>query len=429
MIHLINRNGRFYFNRRIPKKYREFDSRTFVRIALHTDSRSEAIRLATLQNLRLEAYWKELAIAGCKLSETYYTSVVNAARLMGLSYMPSAAIAQLPPAQIVERVSYLDKSNLNEKTVQVVLGGVNTPVIRLDGLLSKYWGYSKPRILNKSPHQVRKWKNPRIKAIRNLIKVVGNKAVSDLTREDMLLFRNWWFDRLDKNNMTANSANKDITFCKVIVEAVCENLKLPLDVQHLFRKLSFETKDDDARRLPFDTKYITDVLLNPANLKGLEEQAKWLLHAFAETGAGISELVGLLPEDISLNDEIPHIAITPRKHTGLKTKYRKRTIPLVGHALDAFRACPEGFFKYRANPDILSTTLNKYLREKNLMPSEMHSVYSLRHSFQDRLLAANVPDRIQAQLMGHKFGRPSYGEGGTLAQKKLWMNLVKLKQT
>lgn len=130
----------------------------------------------------------------------------------------------------------------------------------------------------------------------------------------------------------------------------------------------------------------------------------------AETGAGISELVGLLPEEIVLDADIPYIDIKPRKKKGLKTKYRARKIPLVGYALEAFKACPKGFTDYSGRPDSLSTTLGKFLSENDRFPTTRHSVYSLRHSFQDRLLDANTPDRVQADLMGHKFSREAYGK-------------------
>jgi hypothetical protein len=54
-----------------------------------------------------------------------------------------------------------------------------------------------------------------------------------------------------------------------------------------------------------------------------------MLHAIAETGAGIGEQVGLLRR-YCIDAEIPHIIIQPRKMKAPKTKYRKRIIPLVG---------------------------------------------------------------------------------------------------
>jgi len=68
------------------------------------------------------------------------------------------------------------------------------------------------------------------------------------------------------------------------------------------------------------------------------------------------------------------------------------------------------------------------LRENKLLPSETHTTYSLRHSFQDSLLAANAPDRLQADLMGHKFQRPAYREGTTLAHKLEWLQKIQVKQ-
>jgi integrase len=43
--------------------------------------------------------------------------------------------------------------------------------------------------------------------------------------------------------------------------------------------------------------------------------------------------------------------------------------------------------------------------------------YSLRHSFEDRLLRADVDERVRRDLLGHALGRERYGEGGGLAYK------------
>jgi hypothetical protein len=55
--------------------------------------------------------------------------------------------------------------------------------------------------------------------------------------------------------------------------------------------------------------------------------------------------------------------------------------------------------------------VSNYLSEHHLFPPDQHRVYSLRHSFQDRLLAVHTPDLIQADLMGHKFRRPMFRDG------------------
>ncbi|SJZ44028.1 hypothetical protein SAMN04488128_101227 [Chitinophaga eiseniae] len=422
---LLNKSGRYYYNRRVPKIFKEYDPRRFVRLALRTDSRKAAIKLAIAQNDRLEAYWKALVATGEKHSDNHYRSLVDRARLLGFSYHEPEAVAALPLEEILKRVGHIEK-NYTHKHTEAVLGSVSAPAVKLDDALTRFWGYSRDKVLNKSPNQIRKWRNPRKKAIRNFIHCVGNKPLHELTREDTLAFRDWWIDRMDKEELVSGSANKDLIYIKMIVTTVAENLKIDIDTEHLFKKLVL-SKDDGQKRLPFTTDFISSTLLNPDNLKGLNVQARYVLYAFAETGAGLAELTGLLPEDIILDAPIPYIAIVPRQKRALKTKFRARTIPLVGYALEAFKACPDGFTHYRDRPDALSGILAKYLRENNLLPSRQHAVYSLRHSFQDRILSVNCPDRIQADLMGHKFGRPAYGEGATLAHKLEWLKKIQLK--
>jgi hypothetical protein len=62
-----------------------------------------------------------------------------------------------------------------------------------------------------------------------------------------------------------------------------------------------------------------------------------------------------------------------------------------------------------------------------MLPSENHTAYSLRHSFQDRLTAVDASDRVQADLMGHKFNRETYGKGASLEKKFEWLQKICLK--
>ena len=43
-------------------------------------------------------------------------------------------------------------------------------------------------------------------------------------------------------------------------------------------------------------------------------------------------------------------------------------------------------------------------------------MYSLRHSFEDRMLAAGIDDRIRRDLFGHRLDRERYGKGASLEQ-------------
>ncbi|QYZ68837.1 hypothetical protein JO391_13830 [Neotabrizicola shimadae] len=59
-----------------------------------------------------------------------------------------------------------------------------------------------------------------IKAIRNFIEVIGDKPIAEITRDDMLDFRQWWSERLETEELTPNSANKDLVHLGKVLRRV-----------------------------------------------------------------------------------------------------------------------------------------------------------------------------------------------------------------
>ena len=82
------------------------------------------------------------------------------------------------------------------------------------------------------------------------------------------------------------------------------------------------------------------------------------------------------------------------------------------------------FARYRDKSSSMSGTLNKYLKENDLRPTCEHTVYSLRHSFKDRLVAAEAPDSLIDSLMGHRTGKPKYGKGPSLELKLKFLEQI-----
>ncbi|MBE7172494.1 MAG: tyrosine-type recombinase/integrase [Williamsia sp.] len=423
MKHLIKINGYFYYNRRVPNEVRDLDPRNIVRVSLKTESRDQAQRKAVILNDQIESYWQTLLDDGMRHDDRRFARTICIARQMGFSYQPMAKVAALPIEELLERILALRDGT--SKQVEALLGGRPEPELSVKAALEKFWGFSKERMMNKTPDQIRKWKNPRIKAVENFIAVIGNKDLKAITREDILAFRDWWLGRIQQDGKNPGSANKDFIHFKNVLETVSDNMKLSLDTPYLFKKIVLKTRFKQTRR-PFSTDQIIKILESD-KLNNLNSEAKWFLYAAAETGARPSEIVGLLPEDIKLNADIPHICIMDRKERTLKTPHSQRTIPLIGYALEAFQNMPHGFPRYRDKPDNLTNAVNQFLRQNDLLPSDQHSTYSFRHSFQDRILSVNMPDRIQAELMGHKFGRPVYGDGASLLQKSEWLHKIQVK--
>jgi len=60
----------------------------------------------------------------------------------------------------------------------------------------------------------------------------------------------------------------------------------------------------------------------------------------------------------------------------------------------------------------------KALKSRDLLPTNKHKVYSLRHSFEKRMLEAGLEYDLRCTLMGHKNERPDYGDGGSMGFRR-----------
>lgn len=240
--------------------------------------------------------------------------------------------------------------------------------------------------------------------------VIGDKAIQDITGDDMLAFRNWWLDRIAEADLTANSANKDLTHLGDVLKTVNKlkrlGLVLPLN--------DLKLKEADAKqRPPFSNAWIKDKLLASGALDGLNSEARAILLVMVNTGCRPSEVAALTRNTIHLDHNVPHVSIEPELRE-LKTAHDRRKIPLLGVSLEAMRAFPNGFPRYQESSASLSATVNKFLRANGLCESPEHTLYSLRHAFEDRMLHAGIDDRIRRDLFGHSLTRERYGAGASL---------------
>jgi len=230
-----------------------------------------------------------------------------------------------------------------------------------------------------------------------------------------------WQRRIVSEGYNSNTANKNFGQLSAIFTLLEE--KLQLGLENVFRRLRFDERGDQSKRPAFDLAAARRIAVDPAGLAGLNDQARCIVLAMVETGMSASEICGLTAEHIRLDTSVPHVQVRPEQKRELKTSFRRRDIPLVGVSLQALTEFPAGFPRYRDKAMWIAKLVNRSLRDRGLLPSDKHSLYSFRHFFQERLNAVAVPDRIQAELMGHKFGRPSYGEI-TLEVKRAWLEKI-----
>jgi len=398
--------------KRVPKRYESVESRKFIWLALHTDSPTVAERKAGPAWEALVEAWEAKLAGDTSDAEQRFAAARDLAAARGFRYLRADQVAKLPRGELLERIAAVGGTDANPdvRDAEALLGGAQQPAITVSRALELYWDLTADQLRGKSDDQVRRWKNPRIKAIKNFIAVVGDKPLDDITGDDMLDFRGWWLERMDAQDLTANSANKDLIHLGNVLKTVNKmkrlNLVLPLS------DLSF--KEGEAKqRPPFSTGWIRNELLAPGALDGLNDEAKAIFLAMINTGARPSELASLTADQIVLDSNVPYIKIEPHERQ-LKSRNARRVIPLIGVSLEAMRCHPEGFPRYRRTSASLSATVNKYLRTHGLLETPAHTLYGLRHSFEDRLLAADVDERVRRDLMGHALNRERYGKGASL---------------
>lgn len=418
--YLKKRGNKFHFRKRIPERFRHYFKQADIQISLDTDCEHIAQQKAYNLNLILKEYIDSLTPDDIEKADI--NAVITEARKYGFQYMPKKDIVN--QASLVEFVNRVNTAFIAKNAVskEAILGGAGeiSSTITLSQAQKEYFEYESGNQKSMSENQLRKWKNPRLKTVKNFINQIGDKPLNEISRTDILEFRSGWVKRIEQENLSSSSANKEFGFLRRILNVAVDNHGLDLSVHDIFRNINLK-KVEKSKRLPFSTEYIQNVLFQPLNT---HHEISMLVYAMADTGARIGELVGLEDDDVLLDSEIPHIKIRPNGTRKLKTPQSERDIPLVGSSLYAFQQLQGPFKHYFGKSDLISSTGNKFLKENSLFPSRQHTLYSLRHSFEDRLTAVEPPDKLQAALMGHKYARPRYGLGPTLEQKHFWLSKI-----
>ena len=424
---LGKRDGWWHFVRRVPAIYAEHDRRGIVKLTTKVrvadDPRGlAAAKIAAKLNADLEAYWRGLFLGDGEDARKRFDAARQFARAVGFDYAPAAAIVARGPAEIVGRVETLSRKGLGSGTdgVQAVLGLVAAPALKLSALLTKYEELQRASLLDLSEEQKRRWRNAKRRAVEALIAIGGDRPVTEVTRGDALDLREHLQGRVLEGNIEIGTANKQIGHLNKMWRVLNTVERMGLDP--VFAELRIEG-EGEAQRAAFEPAFVRDSILAPGAFGQLNAEAVDIVYLIAETGLRLSEACNLGEATILLDAEVPHVLVEPDGRR-MKTSQSRRAIPLVGVALAAMRRNPAGFPRYRDRNAGLSALVNRIMTEKGLRPSQAHSLYSLRHTFEDRLTAIEAPEKLIAALMGHKYSRPKYGSGPSLKQKLDWLSRI-----
>lgn len=435
---LQNRRGYWHYKRRIPTRYSFFDARDFVRASLKTKSLDTAIERRDALVEADDIYWASLAgietddgddlvTRQRKMAQKRYEAANLRALGRGFKYIPAANLAQSAELEeIVSRIEGVEKvadggKRLVLNEAEALLGGAPAPPVLISEAFDIYCTeIASDELIGKSETQRRAWRKTKNRGVQYLIDVIGDKPILSLTRQDGQAYYNWWRERLEdkpgRKALSGNTANRDIGNVRKLYFEYCKYIGEE-DRANPFRNLSFKDKHK-ADVPPFEDEWVRARILVPGCLAGVNDEARHIVYALIETGCRPGEISNLMPEDIILNHDVPHIRIRPKKNREIKTDASVRDIPLLGISLEAMRKFPNGFPRYRDKPDLLSANLMKAFKVRRLFPTPDHKIYSFRHSFEKRMLEAGIDHDLRLTLMGHTNKRPAYGDGGSLAYRR-----------
>jgi hypothetical protein len=393
-------------------------------IPVTDDPRGHAARPAVAKlDAGLHRYWLDLKDGRDPEAESRYKRALETARDLGIPYAPVRDVAQLPLIDVVRRVEFVDNGQGAENTAKVaaVLGGEQAPSLMLSKMREAYEQIVATALLQKSERQIKRWRINRDTAVETFIEALGgDRLIATLKRADALTLRSHWQDRVLQGEIEVDTANKVIGSIAGMFRVINENKMLGLP--SIFEKTSIRGGKQN-QRVAFTPAFVQQMFMTDGVFDDLNPEARRVIYLLAETGLRPSEACNLSDETIRLDHPVPHVQVRPEGRE-MKTEQSRRDIPLVGVALMAMREQPHGFPRYREKADSLSALVNKALEARNLRPDPGQSLYSLRHTFEDRLTAVEAPEKVVAALMGHKWHRPRYGLGPSLEQKAEWLKRI-----
>ncbi|AWB24532.1 hypothetical protein DA075_29825 [Methylobacterium currus] len=154
---------------------------------------AKARRVIDALNADIENDWSGLLGGQSRDAQERYDAARKRARGFGFDYRLASSLAELPDDELLARIRTFvaQPRSAEAATVTAVLGGEAPAPLRLSTLFAEFERLSAPANRNLSPDQLRKWRNPKLRAIANLVGVIGDRPLDEVTRAQALDSRDW----------------------------------------------------------------------------------------------------------------------------------------------------------------------------------------------------------------------------------------------
>lgn len=407
--HLLDQDGSFYYQRRVPKHLQDRYGRSNIKIPLKTLEPVAAANAVA----RLAADHDKLWQAMLDDESLLPGDMQNAGRRLLADYGLEEGIGLEHP--VVDRfmgdIVEADRERGLKPVERIAYEALKKPLPLLlsEGLKLYLNNHQKGGNKRFVAQATADWKL--------LINAVGDISVSAMDRDQAKKAR----DDLLKSMKTTSVKRRINTFRAVFTSILRETNS---ERRNPFEGLQVKGIGDDAQvRLPFSEEELTAVLMR---CKDVDDERRRLLVLLAFTGMRLSEPLGLLVEDLALEHPVPHLVLRRHPWRPLKNANSERLVPLIGLALDVARkikAESTGKFCFPAyaseetvSGNSASAALNKWIKS---VLGTAKTCHELRHTMRDRLRHVGAPKDVIDSIGG--WAKDSvgdhYGQGHSLKQK------------
>lgn len=431
--YLYKRGERYWVRRVIPAKFRHLAGKSEFKRSIGRCSQEMALQhySAFVRETDDALSWLKLGkpLSQFQLKDPPIEELRQMAASYGMNYQSAADLrAQATPQEFEQRLKqFVALGGRNDASFDAIFGGIEDDM-SIDDALAAYFREHRDKFAHLNERERAKKEYPVMLAAEDFKTFAGKGATIKTTTVALAKsYRQHLIDRVVIDGQSHSTVSRKLQNIRSIFAGAIEERGWP--IANPFIGLSIRG-GEAGQRPPFSDDFIRNELLTPGALEKLNRECRCLIWAMINTGAGPKELVGLDPSEIKPDADVPHIVIQPNAHRRLKTGSRKRTIPLTGVSLEAFKECPDGFPSYRraGGAEAASATCAKYLKENRLSEGRATTLYSLRHSFKDRIRNNDLPFEFQNYVMGHK--NPGmgahYGSGYTLEAARDFLEKIKI---
>ena len=265
------------------------------------------------------------------------------------------------------------------------------------------------------------WRKKNKTYIDNFIRIVGDQAVVNVTIENAREFR----DQRQKDGIKTTSVQKEINLVKAVFKKGMR--ELGIKTTNPFEGIKvIALGHDSIKRETLETEEVQQAL--DACRQADDDIATIMLIALF-TGCRVTEAAGLRKVDVKTESKTPSLLFRAHDARRVKTANSEREVPihptLLPFIKEQLEREPKGialFKRYnkrgkKTSGDAASGALNK--RWKVIFHNKTVTNHCFRHTLEDRLKDADVPQYRIDEILGHsqQSSGAQYGKGRALDKK------------